>query len=144
MMLDKAARLTDRAQKLEARAAIIEQGPNRDPAFLTQPSYGNAAGRAFARARDRERSRSITVGDLYHRAKLLRERANRLISAQPRVAGDAKAERDAKIVASDFHVGQEVRTLYGVRKIVKVNAKPILIEGALGPVRVEKHLAEAV
>ena len=60
-----------------------------------------------------------------------------------RMAGDAAAEREETIAAADFAVGQMVRTLYGVRKVVKVNAKSILIEGSFGPLKVEKHLADA-
>ena len=77
-------------------------------------------------------------------AKDLRDRASVMEAHGARMAGDAEAERAAIIAASDFRIGQTVRTLYGDRKIVKVNAKSLLIEGAFGPIRVEKHLAEAV
>lgn len=138
----KVADLRARANAKEAESNRLHGAVNQDGAFWTQPAYGNAAGKAFARHRDRERNKLIKAGALAAEANELRERANAIEARGARMAGDADAERNAKIAASDFRVGQTVRTLYGDRRIIKVNAKSLLIEGAFGPIRVEKHLAE--
>lgn len=139
----KVADLRARADAKEAESNRIHGTVNKDGAFWTQPAYGNAGGRAFARHRDAERNKLKKAADLYAEAKELRECANGMEARGARMAGDAAAERDAAIKAYDFSVGQMVSTLYGVRKVVKVNAKSILIECAFGPVKVEKHLAQA-
>lgn len=150
---ERQARVDAQVAALRARAATKEATSNRlygglehrnDGAFWTQPAYGNAAGRAFARSRERERNKLIKAGALAAEAKELRERADAMEERGARMAGDAAAEREATIAASEFRVGQTVRTLYGDRKVVKVNAKSIMVEGSFGPLRVEKHLAEVV
>lgn len=147
------ARINRRVADLRARADAKQAESNRiyggvehrnDSAFWAQPAHGNAAGRAFARRRDRERGKMVKAAELAAEAKDLRQRADAMEARGARMAGDAEAEKEAIIAASDFSVGQTVRTLYGDRKVVKVNAKSLLIEGAFGPIRVEKHLAEAV
>lgn len=147
------ARIDAKVSALRARAAAKEAESDRlhgivdantDSAFWTQPAYGNAAGRSFARERDREREKLLRAGKLYGEAKALRERADAMEAKGARMAGDAAAERETAIASSSFTVGQMAKTLYGVRKIVKVNAKTILVEGSFGPLRVEKHLAEAL
>lgn len=139
----KIADLRARADEKEAQSNRLHGTVNQDGAFWTQPAYGNAGGRAFARHRDRERNKLIKAGALAAEAKELRDRAAAMEARGARMSGDAEAEKEAAIAASDFAVGQMVKTLYGVRKVVKVNAKSILIEGAFGPLKVEKHLAEA-
>lgn len=147
---ERQARIDSRVAEFRARAAAKEAEANRlhgtvnkDSAFWTQPAYGNAAGRSFARSRDRERGKLIKAGQIAQEAKEIRMRADAMEARGARMAGDAQAEKEAAIAASDFRVGQMVETLYGVRKVVKVNAKSILIEGAFGPLKVEKHLAHA-
>ena len=140
----KVADLRSRADEKEAASKQLHGTVNNDNAFWTQPAYGNAGGRAFARHRDRERNKLIKAGQLAAEAQELRHHADAMAKRGARMAGDADAERAAKVTASDFRVGQTVRSLYGERKIVKVNAKTLLLEGAFGPIRVEKHLAEPV
>lgn len=140
----RVARLRADADEKEARAARIDGSVIQDRGFWTQPSYRNGSGRASSRARDRERSKLTKAAELYAEARELRATASALEAGGVRMAGDAAAEREAAIAAADFSVGQLVKTLYGVRKVVKVNAKSILIEGAFGPIRVEKHLAGEV
>lgn len=139
----KVADLRSRADAKEAESNRIHGSVNKDGAFWTQPAYGNAGGRAFARHRDAERNKLMKAAALYNEAKELRSRADAMEARGARMAGDAAAEREEAIASADFQVGQMVNTLYGVRKVVKVNAKSILIEGSFGPVKVEKHLAEA-
>jgi hypothetical protein len=140
----KVADLRRRADEKEAASNRLHGTVNNDSAFWTQPAYGNAGGRAFARHRDRERNKLIKAGQLAAEAKELRDHADTMEKRGARMAGDTDAEREAKVAASDFRVGQIVRSLYGDRKVVKVNAKSLLLEGAFGPIRIEKHLAEAV
>ncbi|WMT90104.1 hypothetical protein [Pelagibacterium sp. H642] len=140
----KVAELRARADAKEAESNRLRGSVDDDSTFWTQPAYGNAAGRAFAARRERERSKIVKAGNLYMEAKALRETADSMEARGARMAGDAAAEREAAIAAADFKVGQMVRTLYGVRKVVKVNRKSILIEGGMSPVSVPKHLAEAV
>lgn len=139
----RVAELRARADSKEAEANRIRGSVNSDSAFWTQPAYGNAAGRSFARNRDRERSRIIKAGEIAAEAKALRDGADAMEVRGVRMAGDAAAEREEAMAAADFMVGQLVKTIYGVRSVVKVNTKTILIEGSFGPIRVEKHLAQA-
>ncbi len=140
----RVADLRARADEKEAASNRLHGTVNNDSAFWTQPAYGNAGGRAFARHRDRERSKLIKAGALAAEAKELRDHADAMERRGARMAGDADAERAAKVAALEFRVGQTVRSLYGERRIVKVNAKSLLLEGAFGPIRIEKHLAEPV
>lgn len=139
----KVAELRARADAKEAESNRLHGTVNKDGAFWTQPAYGNAGGRAFARRRDAERRKLEKANNLFTEAKALRDTADAMEARGARMAGDAAAEREAKIAAADFEVGQMVRTLYGVRKVVKVNRKTILIEGGERPISVPKHLAEA-
>lgn len=139
----KVADLRARAAAKEAESAALHGTVNKDGAFWTQPAYGNAGGRAFARQRDRARSKLEKAAAIYNEAKELRSQADTMEVRGARMSGDAAAEREEAIASADFEVGQLVSTLYGVRKVVKVNAKSILIEGSFGPLKVEKHLAEA-
>lgn len=140
----RVAELRARAAAKEVESNALHGTVNKDGAFWTQPAYGNAGGRAFSRQRDRARSRLEKAAGIYNEAKELRSRAEAMEARGVRMAGDAAAEREEAIAASEFAVGQSVKTLYGVRKVVKVNAKTILVEGSFGPLKVEKHLAEAV
>jgi hypothetical protein len=139
----RVAKLRQQAAAKEAESNRLHGTVNQDSAFWTQPAYGNAAGRAFSRHRDAERNKLIKAGKIAAEAKELRDRADAMEARGARMAGDAAVEREEAIAASDFAVGQMVNTLYGTRKVVKVNAKSILIEGSFGPLKVEKHLATA-
>lgn len=139
----RVAELRALADRKEAEANRIHGSVNKDGAFWTQPAYGNAAGRAFAAQRDRARSKLEKAAAIYNEAKELRSQADSMEARGVRMAGDAAAEREEAIASADFVVGQSVSTLYGVRKVVKVNAKSILIEGAFKPISVPKHLATA-
>lgn len=140
----RVAELRSLADSKEAEAKRLARTTHNDGAFWTQPAYGNAAGRSFSARRDRERSRLLKAGELTSAANDLRARADSMERRGAVMAGDASAQREAKTRDTLFTVGQTVRSIYGDRKVVKVNAKTILIEGALGPIRLEKHLAEVV
>lgn len=140
-LVDKrVAELQEQAAKKETEANRMRGSVNDDHAFWTQPAYGNAAGRAFARQRDRERSRIIKSGEIAAEAKALREKAEAMEKRGAVMAGDAEALRQAKIASTEVVVGQVVdTTFYGRRKVLKVNAKTVLVEGAFGPLKVEKN-----
>jgi hypothetical protein len=138
----KIARLRQQADRAEAEAANLSADRRECSAFWTQPAYGNAAGRAFAARRDRERNKMFRAGELYTKASDLRREADDLEAAGARVKGDAEAERQAKIARAEFVVGHLARTGYGDRVVVKVNAKTILIEGGFAPIKVCKSLAQ--
>lgn len=140
------ARVADLRARGNARMAASERlhaTVNKDGAFWTQPAYCNAGGRAFASRRDRERRKLEKANRLYAEGKSLLDAADAMTARGVRMAGDAAAEREAVIAAADFKVGQMVSTLYGVRKVVKVNQKSLLVEGAERPLSVPKHLAQA-
>lgn len=136
--------LRQQADELEAKSEAMRGAVSPDSAFWTQPAYGNAAGRAFARSRDRERTRIIKAGELLARAKDLRLKADTMEARGAVIAGDAAADRDAKASAVSVAVGQMVDTVhYGRRKVLKVNAKSVLVEGAFGPLKVDRHFIQA-
>jgi len=140
----RVAELREQAAKKEAQANRLRGNVNDDPAFWTQPAYGNAAGRSFARNRERERSKIIKAGQIAEEAKKLRDMAEAMEARGAVMAGDAEAERQAKIASTDVAVGQIVdTTFYGRRKVLKVNQKTVLVEGAFGPLKVEKHFIRA-
>lgn len=143
--LDKRiADLRARADAKEAEAKRLRGSVNDDPAFWTQPAYGNAAGRSFARHRDRERNRVIKAGAIAAEARELRERADTLEARGAVMAGDAAAVREAKAAAITVRVGQTVNTAhYGPRKVLKVNKKTVLVEGSFGPLKIEKQFIVA-
>lgn len=140
----KVAELRARADAKDAEANRIRGNVNDDPAFWTQPAYGNAAGRAFARSRDRERARVVKADELAAEAKALRDRADDMEKRGAVMAGDAAAEREAQIASVEVKVGQVVNTIhFGPRKVLKVNKKTVLVEGSFGPLKVEKHFIAA-
>lgn len=144
---DLEIKLSARVSELRAMAAAkqaesdrLHGTVNKDGAFWTQPAYGNAAGRAFSRSRDRERNKLAKAAEIAAEAKDLREKADSMERRGVVMAGDAAAKRAAKITATDVAVGQLVdTTFYGVRKVIKVNAKSVSVEGAFGPLKVEKQ-----
>jgi hypothetical protein len=140
----RVAELRARAAEKEAEANRLHGAVNNDSAFWTQPAYGNAAGRAFARHRDRERGKLIKAGQIAQEAADLRQQADIMEKRGAVMAGDAAAEREAKIAATEVQVGQMVNTVhFGVRKVLKVNAKSVLVEGSFGPLKIEKQYIAA-
>lgn len=140
----RVAQLRARAEKMQTEADRLHGTVETDYAFWTQPAYGNAAGRAFANRRDRERSKLIKAGEIAAEAKELREKADRMERRGAVMAGDTEAARQKIVEATTVFVGQMVdTTFYGVRKVLKVNAKSILVEGAFGAVKVEKQYVRA-
>lgn len=136
----RAAELLAKADAKEAEANRVRGSVNQDPAFWTQPAYSNAAGRSFARSRDRERARIIKACEIAAEAKELRDRANSMQKRGAVVAGDAAAEREEKIASIEVQVGQVIKTVhYGLRTVLKVNKKTVLVDGGFGPLKVEKQ-----
>lgn len=128
------------AERIEAESDRLRATVNPDSAFWTQPAYGNAAGRAFARQRDRERSKVVKAGEMAAQAAELRAKADRLEARGAVVAGDADAVRKASAGALTVSVGDMVNTtFYGIRKVLKVNKASISVQGDIGPIKVEKH-----
>lgn len=140
----RAARMRTKAEALAAQADKLSASQNRDPAFLTQPVQNNAAGRAFARQRDAARRKFDREMELRTEAYRLADEAARLKATPVRVKGDAAAEKERYAASLDIRVGDMVRTVYGDRRVAKVNAKSIVIDGFTGQIRVEKHLVSLV
>lgn len=145
------AKIDARVAELRAQADVKEAEANRlhgtvtkDGAFWTQPAYGNAAGRSFANHRNRERSKLIKAGQIAQEAADLRQEANLMEARGAVMAGDAAAERAAKVASVEVTVGQMVNTIhFGLRRVLKVNAKTVLVEGSFGPLKVEKNFLSA-
>lgn len=136
--------LRAKAAKKRAQAATLDGSLCRDPAYLTQPIQPNAAGRRLAKQRDRDRNRMVKAIGLRDEAANLERQARDLETNGPRVAGSAAAKRERAIAECAVRVGDHVSSVYGVRRVSKVNAKTVLIEGAFGPLKVEKHLIRVV
>ena len=133
------------AERIDAEADRLRATVNPDSAFWTQPAYGNAAGRSFARQRDRERSKVVKAGELAAQAAELRSKADRIEARGAVVAGDADAVRKAAADALTVSVGDMVNTtFYGVRTVLKVNKASISVQGDIGPIKVEKHFVSRV
>ncbi|MDX0572140.1 hypothetical protein GOD68_18090 [Sinorhizobium medicae] len=138
------AELRAQADAKQAEADRIQATVNSDYAFWTQPAYSNAAGRAFARQRDRERSKAQRAAEAAMEAKALREKADAMERRGVVMAGDTAAKREAVIASTEVEVGQLVdTTFYGVRKVLKVNKKSVLVEGSIAPIKVEKNFVRA-
>lgn len=136
-------RITDlrtKAAKKRAEADRLDGSLCRDPAYLTQPIQPNTAGRRLAAQRERDRNRIVKVMALRDDAAELERKARDLEANGPRVAGAAAARRAKAVAECTVSVGQVVNSIYGARKVIKVNAKTVLIEGAFGPLKIEKHL----
>lgn len=141
---ERIANLRTRAAKKRAQAETIDGSLCRDPAYLTQPIQPNAAGRRLAKQRDRDRSRMVKVMGLRDEATKLERQVRDLETNGPRVAGAAAARREKAIAACSVQVGQMVSSVYGIRKVTKVNVKTVSIEGAFGPIRIAKHLIRPI
>lgn len=140
----RVAELRAQADVKSAEADRIHSTVNSDSAFWTQPAYSNAAGRSFARQRDRERSKVQKAAQIAMEAKELREKAASMEARGVVMAGDAAAQREAVIASTDVQVGQVVdTTFYGLRKVLKVNKKSVLVEGGIAPIKVEKNFIRA-
>jgi hypothetical protein len=140
---ERAALYEERAAKAEARAAALEQMPAhaRDPAFLTQPARSN---HGVARERARLMNRERRAWELREAAKIYRDRAASLLALAGRNRGDAEAAKAAQREALAVSPGDLVDSIYGVRRVLKVNAKSLRLEGALGPVTIDKALCRVV
>lgn len=140
----RVADLRKQAGEKQAQADRLHATVNSDHAFWTQPAYGNAAGRAFARSRERERSKVMKAGVIAAEAAELRATADRMEARGVVMAGDAAKARSEAQSAVSVAVGQMVdTTFYGVRRVVKVNKATVLVEGSFGPLKVEKQYLRA-
>lgn len=136
----RVAELRAQAATKQAESDRLSGTVNRDGAFWTQPAYGNAAGRNLASQRDRARTKIIKAGEIAAEASALRDKANSIERRGVVMAGDADAARALKIARTDVSVGQMVDTThYGIRKVVKVNAKTVCVEGSFGPLKISKE-----
>lgn len=127
------------AQSVKVRGYVTD-----DMAYWTQPAYGNAAGRTFARQRDRERARMGKSFEIAEEARALTAKADAMELRGVVVAGDALAAHNAKIAECDVKVGMQVNSIYGWRKVIKVNRKTVLLEGGYGSVSLGKELIMGV
>lgn len=133
------AHLRSNAAAKFAEAERIHASVNDDPAFWTQPAYSNAAGRAFARNRDRERARIQKSAQIAVEAEELAKKASRMEERGAVMAGDAERAREAVIASCEVKVGDLVdTTLYGIRRVLKVNRKTVAVEGGAAPLTVCK------
>lgn len=133
----RADRLLGWADTADAKAAaIVAALPDytRDVAFLTQP--GLSRERAKITAKERR------AYELTERAKQMRDKSANLKAMAARNAGDAEKERQVARdkISSLVAVGDFVSSIYGVRKVLKVNAKSLRIEGMGAPITVDKSL----
>lgn len=140
----RVARVRANAAAKQALADKLSGDVNNDPAFWTQPAYGNRAGRAFAHARDRARAKMFKAAEIAAEAKRLRDAADAMERRGAVMAGDAAVVRAEAVAACEVAVGQIVDTThFGLRKVVKVNRATVLVEGAFGPLKVEKQFIRA-
>ena len=142
----RADRLDAWAEAAEAKAQAIyasQPAHARDPAFLTQPARSS---RGVARARVALRNRERNGWDLEVKAKEYRTRATELRRMASANAGDAAKAKDAHRadLTSILAVGDMVESIYGVRRVVKINAKSLRLEGGLGPITIDKSLCRKV
>lgn len=146
--LDRAERYETWAAKAEQQAASIRKShADRlgDHAMWTQPAYvGTRGGRALVAQRQRIRDALGRAHDLDEKAAGYRSKAGNLRAMAARNAGDAERERVGKRAALDavLSVGDEVQTLFGVRRVTKINVKTVRVEGV--SCAIEKHLCRRV
>lgn len=142
----KADRLEAWAATAEAKAeAIFANRPAyaRDPAFLTQPARSS---RGVARARAALNDREVRAWNLQAKAAAHRAKAAELRRMASANAGDAAAKAQAHRDAVSRLVEPEmyVDCIYGIRRVLKVNTKSLRLEGALGPITIDKSLCKVV
>lgn len=146
--LDGAARHNEWADAAERRAAAIRKHHSDrlgDHALWTQPAYvGTPGGRSLVAQRQRIRDALCRAHALDEKAAEHRTKAKNLRAMASRNAGDAERERSAQRSKLDrtLAVGDEVQTLFGVRREVKINAKSIRVEGV--SCAIAKHLCKKV
>ena len=126
------------AEAADARADALTANRCRDHAFLTQPGHIPARAREIARD---DRAHELRAKAAQHRAK-----ASNLDAMASRSAGDAEkahqAARDA--ISITVQPGSLVSSVYGVREVLKVNAKTLRLKGNLGPIIIDKSLCALV
>lgn len=135
---NRAATYEARADKLQAEAERLNERKSweTDIAFLTQPGR--------IPQRDAMHRRLERAADLAKQAKALSDKARNLRSMSQRTAGDAEKAREAIRTACDVAVGDMVSSLYGVRRVIKVNRNTVLTEGSFGPIKICKTLIRKV
>ena len=143
---DRAEQLDEWAVAAEQKAAAIyasRPAYARDPAFLTQPARSS---RGVARARQILNRREEKAWELEAKAKAFRTKAAELRRMASTNAGDAERARidRREHLTATLAVGDLVESIYGVRRVVKINAKTLRLEGALGPVTIDKALCRRV
>ncbi|GEM_PF-2818427 len=141
----RADKLMAWADKAEAQAAaIVAAFPAhaRDIAFLTQPGRSSSK---VACDRRRLNDRDQRANALRTKAASFRDRAASLRRLSETNAGDAAKQREAKrSVLAVIQPGVLVSSVYGVRRVLKVNTKSLRLEGALGPITIDKSLCRLV
>lgn len=142
----KADRLDAWAATAEAKAeAIFASRPAyaRDPAFMTQPARSS---RGVARARAALNDREVRAWNLQAKACKHRAKAAELRRMAETNAGDAEARKTAHrdAVSRLIEPGMFVDCIYGVRRVEKVNAKSLRLEGGLGPITIDKALCKVI
>jgi len=121
----RATRYVALADKLDASAAALIAGHNRDHAFMTQPGHIPARARQIAQS---DRAHAMTTRATEYRAK-----ARNLTAMATRNAGDAEAARQTVRDGFTLKAGDNARSVhYGPCVIVKVNAKSVRIRTASG------------
>jgi len=143
-MIDAKARWAARADRLivwadaaEKKADALEANHNHDWAFVSQPGHLPARARQIAQT-DRAMELRRKAADFRSKAATLRQMASRN-------AGDAEAARSTKRDAlSTVAPGDYVESVYGFRRVLKVNAKTFRLEGALEPITIDKALCKLV
>ena len=134
----RAAAYEAKAAKLHAQTAELNQRKSweTDIAFLTQPGR--------IPQRDAMHRRLERAYALANEAKALETKARNLRALAGRCAGDAEKAREVVRMACDVAVGDMVSSVYGVRRVIKVNAKTILTEGSFGNIKICKSLITKV
>lgn len=139
----RAEKLEGWARSADAKADAIDAAmpPHaRDPAFMTQP------GNIPQRLRDKLTARERRAWEFRERAKDHRAKAAELRRMAARNKGDAERARQTirDAVSAAIEPWMYVDSIYGVRKVLKVNAKTLRLEGALGPLTIDKSLCKVV
>jgi hypothetical protein len=126
------------AAAAEAKADALVANHNHDWAFVSQPGHLPARARQIAQT-DR-------AMELRRKAAGHREKAATLRQMAARNKGDAEAARTVHRAALSGVIEpmMYVESIYGVRRVLKVNAKSLRIEGALGPITIDKALCKVV
>lgn len=144
----KAERYEIWAARAEEKASAIyaaHEPAHKDHALWTQPAYvGTAGGRRLQRQRQTVRDALSRAHELNEKANGYRSRAANLRAMATRNAGDAERQREVVRAELDsvLSVGDKVSTLFGIRRVIKINAKTIRVEGV--SCAIEKHLIRRI